>query len=589
MLLLDFTKIIFKYFSNRLLVVLCFLVIGAFLEGFGLLLLVPILQLTIGGNESNSTYLEWLQSLLAAFDLEFDLKIGLGLFLVFFVGQSLILYLRDAKVATSISEIRLWLRERLYEAMINAKFEFFYKEKKGNLINAIVVECDKAGNAIYQFMLLWTTLATTLVYLTAAVLISWEITGTLVMLGSLFVLVIKRKAKGGRQIGEITSETNGIFQTLLNEHFDSVKLIKGSALEKFATILMHHGAQKLADLERNVLKYNAKIKNISEPIIVSILCLGVYLSVSFFKMDMAEMMVVLFIFFRLFPRIIQSSQLYFQTLVFIPSFEKVESMTERAFSIHEPYVGVGKRFISIKRNIKFQDIRFSYDGEKSVIDGLTIEITKGETIALVGGSGAGKTTTSDLVLGLVWPDSGKILIDDLPLKNYDLRTWRKKVSYVTQDTILLHDSVKANIMWGAEDACSDEEISHFAKLANAHDFIKKLPDQYDTIIGDKGMRLSGGQRQRLVLARALARKPELLILDEATSALDTESELEVQKAIDNLGSSVTKIIIAHRLSTVKKVNCIYVLESGRIVESGKWDWLIEKEGRLSQLYKMQHS
>ncbi len=180
-----------------------------------------------------------------------------------------------------------------------------------------------------------------------------------------------------------------------------------------------------------------------------------------------------------------------------------------------------------------------------------------------------------------------VSVDGVALTDFDLRSWRQRIGYVSQETILVHDSVRANILWGAEHEISDDELHRVARLANAHDFIEETADGYDTIVGDRGVRLSGGQRQRLALARALARSPELLILDEATSALDSEAELRIQEAIDGLGSDVTVLIIAHRLSTLAQTDRIYFLDHGRVVESGTFEQLVCASGGFQSLYQLQ--
>ena len=589
MSLLIFTKRIFQYFKGRLIIVVILLIVGALCEGTTLLLLLPVLQLAIGGAESQSKILNSLNSMMDKIGFQFTLEIALTLFLLIFIIQSVFYYVLETSVATNIAHIRLWLRDRLYVTIFHSKWSFFLQEKKGTLVSAILVDCEKAGNAIHQYMLLWTIIGTVIVYSSAAFIVSLEFTIIMFTMSSLMFIALKRVTGLGRNIGQTTSEANAEFQSLLNEHFDSARLIKGSGLEDMTGNVMHKNAERLGDLERSVLSQNAKIKGYSEPIVVGILCVGIYFSISIFRVGLAELVVILFIFFRLFPRVMQINQIYFQTLVFVPSFERVEWLTQKANSLREPYVGSGRYFNGIKQGIEFLEICYSYKKGNTVLRNVTLEIKKGATVALVGGSGAGKSTISDLILGLLNPDSGEIYLDGRPLNEYDLLTWRKRIGYVTQEAILLHDTVKNNIIWGANANLIEADIYRASKLANAHEFIEEFPQGYETMIGDRGVRMSGGQRQRLTLARALARNPELLILDEATSSLDTESEQKVQMAIDGLSHSMSILVIAHRLSTIKTADKIYVLEQGQIVESGTYPELIGRNGRFRELYELQAS
>jgi ATP-binding cassette, subfamily C, bacterial len=216
-----------------------------------------------------------------------------------------------------------------------------------------------------------------------------------------------------------------------------------------------------------------------------------------------------------------------------------------------------------------------------------LTIPAGKTTAIVGPSGAGKSTIADLVMGLIQPDEGRVLVDERPLRPEQRRAWRSKIGYVPQDTFLFHDTVRENLLWARPDA-RDEELREALRLAAAEDFVFRLPEGMETVLGDRGVRLSGGERQRLALARALLRKPSLLILDEATSNLDSENERRIQSAIEKLHGSMTILIITHRLFTTRSADVIYVLEQGRLVESGDMDTLVAiKQGRFLELCKAQ--
>ncbi len=219
------------------------------------------------------------------------------------------------------------------------------------------------------------------------------------------------------------------------------------------------------------------------------------------------------------------------------------------------------------------------------IENLDLDIDAGKTTAMVGLSGAGKSTIADLVMGLIKPGKGIILIDGKPLT--DTSSWRNQIGYVAQDTFLFNDTVKNNLLFADEDA-DDDEIWRALKSASAREFVINLPQGLDTLIGDRGVILSGGERQRLALARALLRKPSLLIMDEATSNLDSENEKNILQSIEKLHGDISILMIAHRLSTIKNADHIYLIENGRVVESGSWEELISKEeGDFRLLYEMQ--
>jgi ATP-binding cassette subfamily C protein len=284
-----------------------------------------------------------------------------------------------------------------------------------------------------------------------------------------------------------------------------------------------------------------------------------------------------------FSSIQQSFQSFINVL---PSFNRVMELQRRCEEAAETETQRYEK-IDIGHGIRFNKVSFSYDGNSLVIKDLDITIKAGQTTAIIGPSGAGKTTIADLLMGLIVPNEGSILIDEKEFGPERTRAWREQIGYVPQDTFLFNDTVKANLLW-AKPVANEEEINRSLRLAAAGEFVNGLPKGLDTILGDRGVLVSGGERQRIALARALLRKPSLLILDEATSSLDSENEIKIQKAIEELHGQMTILVISHRLSTIRGADVIHVIGEGRLIESGTWDELITKEnGRFRDLYRAQ--
>jgi ATP-binding cassette subfamily B protein len=258
---------------------------------------------------------------------------------------------------------------------------------------------------------------------------------------------------------------------------------------------------------------------------------------------------------------------------FLPSYEQLTALRTRAKAVQE--VQGAREFKFLDSGINLQKVHFTYPGLSKTIKNVSLEVKKNQMTALVGASGSGKSTITDLLLGLQIPDKGEVLLDGIPMHEWRQNSFREKIGYVPQDPQLFNCSIRDNLLWSFEQA-SESDIWQACKLANAEDFVRNLPHGLDTKVGDRGILLSGGQRQRIALARALLRKPELLILDEATSSLDSESEELIQIAIENLASESTLLVIAHRLSTINKADQIYVLNEGELVESGSFADLSEK-------------
>ena len=241
----------------------------------------------------------------------------------------------------------------------------------------------------------------------------------------------------------------------------------------------------------------------------------------------------------------------------------------------------------IAQSVTFDDVTFHYESQSvPALNDINLTIRAGEMVALVGSSGSGKTTLVNLIPRFYEPTAGRILIDGVDIQSYTLRSLRSQIGMVSQDVVLFDDSIRNNIAFGREDA-TDEDIIQAARLAYAHDFVERLPQGYETVVGEKGVKLSGGERQRVAIARAILRDPPLLILDEATSALDTESERVVQLALANLMKNRTTVVIAHRLSTIQQADRIMVLARGSIVEVGTHDELLCRDGQYKRLHAMQ--
>ena len=576
---------VYQLIRLRLFKVLLYLIIGGVLEGFALLLLVPILNFTMKNDVNESGFISIINNFLSRIDIDFSLGVGLILFFLIFLVQMVFFVLREYSIADTIAFVRLKIRRDLYGALLKSEWIYIVKKKRGELVSAVVNDSEKAGNAVSSFLILISSIFISSVYTSAAMIIAPVFTIVMLSTGLILFLILKKTITMGTDFGKISSEASSGLQVALNEHFDAMKLIKGTALFDLSEQAVTNAAEGLAAVERKVLKYNAKIKSYSEPIIIALLTFGIYFAITFLQIDITELFVVLLIFLRLFPRIIQLSQMYFQVLVFKPSYEKVFFFTQQAIKHVEKAFANGLVFKNINDGIKIKDVSFAYNSSIKVINALSLGIQKGETIAVVGESGAGKSTLTDLLLGLIIPQSGSIYIDDQPINEIDLISYRKKIGYVSQETILIHDTVKNNILWGNTHSLNDKQFGEICKLSHVDEFVKKMPETYNTIIGDKGTMLSGGQRQRLAIARALARNPEILILDEATSSLDSESERLIQKSIDNLSGVISIIIIiAHRLSTVINADKIIVLKNGSILESGNFEELMKINGSFKSMY-----
>ena len=373
--------------------------------------------------------------------------------------------------------------------------------------------------------------------------------------------------------------------SLIQEMISGIRLVKTTASEDKATNQFEQETQRYVKASVKNQKLVDLVPVLNEILAISALCAVLYVGgnqVYDKELKPQELMTFLFALFSIMSPIAQ--------LTNTPAvIQKGIVAAETVFDIidQQPTVKNGNTSIhTFTSSISVDNLHFSYDGNHEVLHDIHLSIDKGKTIALVGQSGSGKSTMSDLIVRLYDPNKGSICIDGINIKEFSIEEYRQLFGIVSQDSFLFNDTIAENICFG-KNIISEDEMIYAAKMANAHDFIISLPMGYQTKIGDRGVLLSGGQKQRLAIARALVRKPQILIFDEATSALDAESEHLVQEAIHNLLHGRTALIIAHRLSTIIDADCIYVFDNGSIAESGTHKELLEKGGIYFRLCSLQ--
>ena len=461
-----------------------------------------------------------------------------------------------------------------------ARFLFFSQGDMGVLLNSFHQELNKVGDTFGHIANFFANILQVMIFLVVPYLLSPKLTViflviTLIISSPLWII-----RKISYNLGKKNTETANTASGVLHETLTAAKLFLGfgrqeNAVQRYHDAFSNHAlvSVKFQTLQRGML-YIFPPLGITAAIVA--MYIGYLDGVSF-----SDIAMILFALHRLMPIIGSVMQLKTSIEGFTPAYEQIERLRKDAIALEEPRGGAA--FTGLQEGLRFKEVSFRYPGRKATLEGVSMQIRKGQMTALVGQSGAGKTTLVDLMLGLYGQSGGDILLDGKNLSQFDLNSYRQRVGYVPQDPQLFNTTVRENLLWSAPGA-SEQNIWNACSLANAEPFVRELPDQLETVLGDRGVRLSGGQRQRLALARAIIRKPDLLILDEATSSLDTESEGLIQKSIDKLSSEMTIIVIAHRLSTIRNVDHVYVLDKGKIIEEGSYRQLTNKVGsRLREM------
>ena len=479
------------------------------------------------------------------------------------------------------------LRNRVYDNVMGLHVGYFNNERKGDIISKISSDVQVVQFCITNTLLVAFRDPFMIVgFLIALVMISWKLTIFSVIFLPVVALVIGSIVKRLRKSATAAQERFADMVSLMDESLTGIKILKGYNATDYIRNKFHDINGLFSRISLSMARRQQLASPTSEFLGISAAAvLMVYGGSLVLSGDLeASAFVAYLSIFTQITRPLRSFTDSFANInQGIAAGERVLALLDEKSKITNAPDAV--RMTGLHDEIEFRDVRFSYDN-KEVICGVNFKIRKGETVALVGPSGGGKSTLSDLIPRFYDIQGGAILIDGVDIRQYDIESLREYMGVVSQETILFNDTIANNLRLGKQDA-TDEEIRQAAVVANAHNFIMETEHGYQTNIGDRGMKLSGGQRQRLSIARAVLKNPEILILDEATSALDTESENLVQEALNALLKGRTSLVIAHRLSTIHNADRIIVIEKGRIAEQGTHQQLMERHGIYARLIEMQ--
>ena len=510
--------------------------------------------------------------------------------IVVFSAKNISLYIKN--ITLSIVQYRLIrdLRNKLYSHFHYLSLSYFNKNKSGELTAVLVNDIDNMRNSLsIMFQKLFVEPINIIILMSLLFIVSTKLALIALLIIPVSGIIIfgishsirRRSARSQAQLAGMTS--------MIAETIGSMRIVKAFATKGFEINRFAKETQKYYKLmiRRDRLRFVSSpvSETFGATIAALLLWVGARDVLVIESISSEDFLRFILLLFSLFQPLKNLTNVVNELQNGLASADRVFAIMDIKSDIQD--VDNAFKVKDLSSSLSFNDVSFTYGNkDEKVLNNINFKINKGEIFALVGPSGAGKSTLVDLIPRFYDTLSGSIKIDGKDIKSLELKSLRSLMGIVTQETFLFDDTVKANISYGVENI-SDDEIKDASKAANAHEFIRKLPDGYNTIIGERGVSLSGGQKQRIAIARAIVKNPPILILDEATSSLDSESEKHVQSAIENLMSERTVFVIAHRLSTVHNANKILVLENGQIVQEGKHDDLINVDGLYKQLHKMQ--
>ena len=509
-----------------------------------------------------------------------------------FAVKNLFVYLNGQIIFRIQTKTAKKLRDDVFSNIIEMHLDYFNKNRVGNLMNLVYHDVQAVNNTVsLTFVNFLQNPFSVFVYASVLVVLSWKLTLFASFTSLLIFFVIRRIGKQVKGLAASFRSSMGDMNSVLQEKFSGIKIIKSSAFENVELERFQAFTRGFRNLDIRIARLRNIIGPLNETLLVAAIALVLWfggLQVFEGRMTSSELILFAFTLYSTMGPIKMFGDVNTQMALGMISAERLFELLDTV-----PHIVNGTRPIKgFSHDIRFEDVCFKYSQDadaSNVLDHVSFEIKKGEMVALVGQSGSGKSTTVDLLLRFYDVDSGRITIDGVDIREYDFKQLRRMIGVVSQEVILFNDTIKANIAYGSHDEVTQERVIVAAKMANAHQFIEEKPEQYETLIGDRGIQLSGGQRQRLAIARAMVKNPELLIFDEATSALDNESEKVVQQAIDHALENRTALVVAHRLSTIRNADKIIVMDRGMAAESGNHEELLELGGLYKHLYDIQFS
>ncbi len=543
-------------------VVMSALILAGLVEGVSMTALLPILSSVVeqGGNlDSEDGKGVYLLQGLRWLGLTPSLGVLIAVVVIGAVMRSGLTMLANKYVGYTIARVATDLRLTLLKALLAARWMFYLRQPIGALANAMSSEPDRASKAYFFGTSMIAASIQMLAYVIVSASISWRATvayllGASIILACLFSLVRMARKAGRRQ-----TKIRKALLRQLTDCLQSVKPLKAMGREELVDRVIASETHRLnRAMEREVLSKEA-LKAVQGPAFLSLVALGFYVGLELWHMPPAEVMVLLMLLSKVMGGMGKIQRLYQSMAVCDSAYWSLDKTIKKAKSQKEPLGG--NILPTLEKGIDLEQVEFAYEG-RPVLNHLSLTIPAASLTALIGFSGAGKTTVVDLIIGLLHPQGGRILIDGVDMRQLDLRAWRQMIGYVPQENLLLHDTIFTNVTFGDTELTA-KDVEWALQAAGAWDFVAALPDGIDTLVGERGARLSGGQRQRIMIARALVHRPRLLILDEATSALDPESQRAICRSIGQLKREITILAISHQPMIVEIADRIYQLEDGK--------------------------
>ncbi|TKK67984.1 ABC transporter ATP-binding protein [Ilyomonas limi] len=582
-------KFFYKGTGYRLFVNFFLCITVSFFDGMGLTMFMPLLQ-AVGDNGGKTGgkslgQLHYLTDAIKSLGFELNLNTVLSILFILFLVKGLVKFVQlNYQVVLRQSFVKR-LRFNLAKQLQQLSYRGFLQLDSGKIQNIFTTEMLRLYQSIFYYFNAAQSVVMLFTYIILAFLANYQfalLVGTGAALSNLFYRKVYIATK---RTSVSLSKKGNKFNSFLIQAISNFKYLKSTNYFSLYSVKLREVITQTETLYKKIGFYNSITKSLKEPSIIIIVLIVIKVQLTLMGASLSSILLSLLLFYRALALLVDLQnnwQQFINNVGAINAVSKLSEQMEQQKEVQRPTL-----FHTFQHELHIKDVVFSYGAHK-VLDGINIRIPKNQTIAMVGESGSGKTTLANIIASLIAPDSGQILADSVSLHEYNLDSYRNKIGYISQESVIFNDNIFNNITFWDEP--SPENIKHFSKvieLVSLNEFIESLPEKEFTPLGDNGILISGGQRQRISIARELYKKAEILILDEATSALDSETERVVRTNIDKLHGNYTIIIIAHRLSTIKNADKIYLLDKGKISASGKFDDMLEFSERFKRMVALQ--
>ena len=585
---LGYFKFFYNVVGNKIFISIALSIIVSILDSVGLAMFMPLIQSVSGGENSGGSsmgYLHYITDFIKFLGFPLTLGTALATLGIIFTLKGAMKFIELNYQAGLMQYFMKKVRYELVEGLQKISYKGYTNLDAGNIQNTFIAEVQRMSQAVKNYLTYTQALLILLTYVTFALLANYQFAILLSVGAGATNLLYSRIYRKMKEASFEISQKGDSFNSFMIQAVHYFKYLKstnylGKYSKKLRVVI-----DNTENLNKKTAYYSALTIGIREPMVLLIVVAVIYIQINLMGGNLGSIILSLILFYRALNFLIVIQQNWQTFIQNSGALRSVADISEKMNNMAENH---GKmEFKSLKNGITIENVNVSF-GEIKVLDETNVFIPKKQTIALVGESGSGKTTLANIVMGLIFPDNGSIMLDNVNLSEYDLNSYRNKIGYISQDSVIFNDNIFNNITFWAEP--TPENYKRFwevIEMASLKDFIQNQPDKELTYLGDNGILISGGQKQRISIAREMFKNVELLILDEATSALDSETELIIQENIDKLHGQYTMVVIAHRLSTIKNVDKIYLLDKGKVMISGNFENMVKTSEKFKRMVVLQ--